>query len=529
MSSIPEIEAKKYEADVALVLEGTYPYVAGGVSSWVHQILQSCPSRTFALFHIAPYPGAYEKPRYQVPENVTVLAEAYCRAADDKKPGKAHLPGLRRSRKAPSRVLRAFGRLHLEDEVDDELLADLASGDLSIQEFLHGDATFELLRRQLYNQVSPDAPFMDFFWHFRAMHVPLLRLLAAPFPKAAIYHAISTGYAGVVGAVASLRSGRPLVVTEHGIYAREREMELSRATWIQDMSGMLGSATPSPLRRFWSHYFRMLSKIAYHRAEKVLTLSEDNRAKQLADGADPAKTSIVPNGVDPGLWQRVAPELTSDAGAAADAITDEQAAGAEGEEAKPKIPARQLRVGFVGRVVPIKDVITLIRAIGIARNEVDLELWMIGPEDEDKAYAARCHALVKTLGLEERVKFLGPQKVSEMYPQLDVVVLTSLSEGQTLVILEAYAAGLPVVATYVGACRELIEGGDAADRALGPSGIVTRVANPAETAAALVTLARDPELRKKMGRAGVARVAQRYQLSQVVASYEQLYASMVTA
>src|SRR6185295_19383726 len=68
---------------------------------------------------------------------------------------------------------------------------------------------------------------------------------------------------------------RPLVVTEHGIYAREREMELSRATWIQDVSGMLGSATPSPLRRFWSHYFRMLSKIAYHRAEKVLTLSED--------------------------------------------------------------------------------------------------------------------------------------------------------------------------------------------------------------------------------------------------------------
>ena len=512
MTGIPATHT--FEADVALILEGTYPYVAGGVSSWVHQILQSCPSRSFALFHIAPYPGAYDRPRYQVPGNVTVLTEAYCRAADDRKPGKAQLPKLGRSRKAQSRMLRAFGRLHLEDEVDDALLADLAAGDLSIAEFLHGDATFELLRRDLYETVSPDAPFMDFFWHFRAMHVPLLRLLAAPCPKAAIYHAVSTGYAGVVGAVASLRAGRPLVVTEHGIYAREREMELSRATWIHDMSGMLGSATPSPLRRFWSHYFRMLSKIAYHRAEKVLTLSEDNRAKQLADGADPAKTSIVPNGVDPGLWQR--------AETPAPAVTDDPASPA-------KLPARQLRAGFVGRVVPIKDVITLIRAIGIARHEVDLELWMIGPEDEDKAYSTRCHALVKTLGLEERVKFLGPQKVSEMYPQLDVVVLTSLSEGQPLVILEAYAAGLPVVATYVGACRELIEGGDAADRALGPSGIVTRVANPQETAAALVTLARDPELRLKMGRAGVARVAQRYQLSQVVASYEQLYASMVTA
>jgi glycosyltransferase involved in cell wall biosynthesis len=55
---------------------------------------------------------------------------------------------------------------------------------------------------------------------------------------------------------------------------------------------------------------------------------------------------------------------------------------------------------------------------------------------------------------------------------------------------------------------------------------VTRVANPGETAAALVKLARDPELRLKMGRAGLARVAARYQLSQVVASYESLYASM---
>ncbi len=494
-----------YDADVALILEGTYPYVAGGVSSWVHQILCSCPSRSFALFHIGPYPGAYTKARYELPANVTTLAEAYCRAADDQKVRRPE-SALPRARKQPSRMLRAFARLHLEEKIDDSLLDDLASGDLTIAEFLHGDATFELLRRELYERLSPDAPFMDFFWHFRAMHVPLMRLLAAPCPRAALYHAVSTGYAGVVGAVASLREGRPLVVTEHGIYAREREMELSRATWIKDVGAgvgdMVGQARPSPLRRFWSHYFHMLSRIAYHRAERVLTLSEDNRAKQLADGADPRKTSIVPNGVDPTLWQ-----------------TDSTRPAA--------IPARRMRVGFVGRVVPIKDVITLIRAIGLARAEADLELWLIGPEDEDKAYAGRCHALVKALGLEEHIKFLGPQRVAEMYPQLDAIVLTSLSEGQPLVILEAYAAGLPVVATYVGACRELIEGGDEADRAIGPSGIVTRVANPVETATALIKLARHPELRAAMGKAGAARVAARYQLRQVVASYEQLYTSMV--
>jgi glycosyltransferase involved in cell wall biosynthesis len=515
---------RQFDADVALMLEGTYPYVAGGVSSWVHQILNSCPNRKFALYHIGPQPGCYKQAVYQMPANVTALCEVYCRGAEDQKLKRgplSSLPAMTHTKR--SRVLSAFRRLHIEDQVDEELLADLSAGDLTIAEFLHGDATFELLRNELYEKLSPDAPFMDFFWHFRAMHVPLLRLLTAPYPKTAMYHAVSTGYAGVVGAVASYREKRPLVVTEHGIYAREREMELSRATWIQDViaDDPHGGARPSPLRRFWSHYFRMLSKIAYHRAEKVLTLSEDNRAKQLADGADPRKTVVVPNGVDPEVWKNAAATAVN---AAHDAAAGAAAAVGAAPAAQPR---KRMRVGFVGRVVPIKDVITLIRSVAIARAHCDLEVWIIGPEDEDKAYSARCHELVRLLGLEDRIKFLGPQRVAEYYPQLDCVLLTSLSEGQPLVMLEAYAAGLPVIATYVGACRELIEGGDEEDRKLGPSGIVTRVANPAETAAALVKLAKNPELRQQMGRAGAARVAARYQLRQVVASYEQLYASMV--
>lgn len=486
-------------ADVTLILEGTYPYVAGGVSSWVHQILRAYPERTFALHHIGPHAGAYAKPLYELPDNVSELREAYCRGAERVRRG--WIPHLEARRpRDESRVLAAIRRLHVDDVVDDELVDDLACGDLSVHEFLHGEATFRLLRDELYERVSPGAPFIDFFWHFRAMHIPLLRLLAARCPEAAVYHAVSTGYAGLVGAIESWRTGRPLVITEHGIYAREREIELARATWIRDEQAP-GVARPSPLRRFWSHYFKMLSRIAYHRADRLVTLSEVNRSKQLADGADPAKTAVVPNGVD---QERFRP---------ADRPTE----------------TRPMRVGFVGRIVPIKDVITLIRACGMALDHVDLEVWLIGPEDEDPLYARRCHRLVETMGLEEHIRFLGPQPMTEMYPQLDVVLLTSISEGQPLVILEAFAAGLPVVATDVGACRELIEGCDGADRALGPAGIVTRVANPTETAAALVVLAKQRDLRAAMGRAGRERVAARYRQTQVVARYDSLYSSMVTS
>lgn len=491
------------EADVALILEGTYPYVMGGVSTWVHQILGAYPERKFSLIHIAAYKGSHTKPVYNVPDNVAAMHEVYCRGTEKLgKPGSFRIDAPP-PRRTPSRVLGAIRRLHLGTEVDDQLLADLDAGDLTIHEFLHGDPAFELLR-ELYAKLCPEAPFMDFFWHVRAMHIPLLRMLQAEVPRVGVYHAVSTGYAGVIGAMASYRTGRPLVVTEHGLYHREREMELARATWISDMDlSQLNSARPSPLRRLWSHYFRMLSRIAYHRASLLVTLSEANRAKQLADGADPAKIMVVPNGVK-------TPE----------AVEPPPVREAVGEG------GRKLRVGFVGRIVPIKDVITLVKAVGIAREQVDFEMWMIGPENEDPAYAQRCHELVTQLGLEETFKFLGSQPMAQMYPQLDVVLLTSLSEGQPLVILEAYAHGIPVIATDVGACRELCEGGDGADKALGPSGICTRAANPRETAAAITRLAKDGELRARMGKAARARVALRYQFQQVVSSYENLYSQM---
>jgi polysaccharide biosynthesis protein PelF len=168
-------------------------------------------------------------------------------------------------------------------------------------------------------------------------------------------------------------------------------------------------------------------------------------------------------------------------------------------------------------------VLTLLRATSLALHQLDLEVWIVGPQDEDPVYARRCTDLVDRLGLGDVVRFLGPQPVREIYPQLDAIWLTSLSEGQPLVILEAHAAGLPVVATDVGACRELLCGRPGDDAALGPSGLVTPVANPTAIADALVALGRDPALRARMGRAGLARVQAHYQLADVVSRYDAIY------
>jgi glycosyltransferase involved in cell wall biosynthesis len=232
----------------------------------------------------------------------------------------------------------------------------------------------------------------------------------------------------------------------------------------------------------------------------------------------------VPNGVDlPAESPALAPAAPAPA---------QQPAADGGAEVVPigaAAACRVLRVGFVGRVVPIKDVLTFIKACDLALATVPLDVRLIGPDDEDPAYAARCKALVRALGREEQIRFVGPKPPSQIYGDLDVVVLTSFSEGQPLVMLEAYAVSVPVIATDVGSCREMVEGGTAEDRRLGPSGFVTRVAVPKDTAAALVRLARDPALRRRMGAAGKRRVTGYYQRREMLARYRELYRELSTS
>jgi polysaccharide biosynthesis protein PelF len=504
-------------ADVCLVLEGTYPYVKGGVSTWVHDLIGSLPDLRFTLVHIGPEPGTYVRKHYSLPANVVGLSDLYCRepsgpGRDPESLQRAARAERRRNARSRgfSRVLQGIRRLHLEDHVDPSLLDDLSSGDLSVGAFLHGRASFELTM-ELYEQLAPDASFLDFFWHSRSMHLPLVRLLGAEPPAAAVYHAVCTGYAGLLAAAWSQRSGRPFLLTEHGIYARERNVELDRAAWFrQTRDGHQSngtcepaeSATASALRHIWVRFFRALAQCAYARASAVVSLCEVNRSRQIADGAPADKTLVVPNGID---------------------LEEFQAAILHGITTPPPPNGRPLTVGFVGRVVPIKDVVTFIRACFLALQAIDLDVRIIGPIDEDRSYVRRCRRLVARLGLERVIRFEGALPVERIYPEIDVVVLTSFSEGQPLVILEANAAGIPVVATDVGACRELLEGRNEADRRIGPSGIVTRLAAPEETAAAIARLARDPELRRLMGSAGRRRVAAFYRKKATVSAYRGLY------
>lgn len=483
--------------DVCLVLEGTYPYVTGGVSAWVHNLIKALPRIRFSLLTILPTGEVYRDYKYELPENVVSVDKLFIHERvlnTDKKRG---------SRKKLYDLLFEFHRGIRQR--DYSLLPELfrrvinpQTRVISPHELFYGKRTWEMLVRTYREREIKDS-FVDYFWTWRYAHLPLLRLFNAKIPEASVYHTISTGYAGLLAGFAHLRNRAPVILTEHGIYTNERRIEIEQAQWIHEekTESTVVTETQSPFKKMWIDLFDHLSRITYRYSDEVITLFENNRVMEVMGGADPERTRIIPNGIN----------LTKFL------IKKDYRKSSE-----------NFQVGFIGRVVPIKDVKSFIRACNIVRKKLpNCKFPVIGPFDEDQEYFEECKTMVQMLGLTEHMEFMGRQNVIELYPRMDVVVLTSVSEAQPLVILEANCCRVPCVATDVGACTELLFGRTAEDRALGPSGLVTPIADPEKTADAIITILSNPSLREAMGNAGQRRVEKYYSEEELNFAYLELY------
>jgi len=159
----------------------------------------------------------------------------------------------------------------------------------------------------------------------------------------------------------------------------------------------------------------------------------------------------------------------------------------------------------------------------------DVTVYIMGDSSESPQYSEECQTLAEMLGLEKNVIFTGNVDVEDYYPKLDVVVLTSISEAQPLSLLEAMSHGVPVVTSNVGACRELVSGVGDDDKALGPSGIVSNVGNPSQTAQSILKILQNRELWEHMSKAGKERVQRYYSSDAMLGQYRELYESYLAS
>jgi glycosyltransferase involved in cell wall biosynthesis len=169
------------------------------------------------------------------------------------------------------------------------------------------------------------------------------------------------------------------------------------------------------------------------------------------------------------------------------------------------------RLVAVGRLKAPKDFLTLVRAVSVLPPD-SCELVVVGDGPERE----RLEAEIGRLGLEERVRLVGERSdVPELLAGADAFVLSSASEGMPISVLEAMAAGLPVVASRVGGMAELVADGE--------TGLLVTPGAPQELASALRRLLADRQLRHRLGDAGRVRVRERFDLGPFRRAHVELY------
>lgn len=458
---------------ICLIAEGCYPYVAGGVSSWIQMLIKGLPEYEFIIYAIGAQKSQKGEYKYQIPDNVVEIHEIFLDEFLQKK-------GSRNNRKLNSNQLSAIisilrGELKNWDEIFN-LFHDYPANDfLMSDDFLD---VIKIMAKEEYKNV----PFKDAFWAARSMLIPLLNMISCPIPEADIYHSVSTGYAGVLGSMFKYYFGKPFIVTEHGIYSREREEEILKASWVS-----------SYFKKTWINFFNSLCLCAYHSADKIVSLYYGARNMQIHLGAPEEKCRVIPNGVNMERFKNV--KLISD------------------------VP-HPLTIGAILRIVPIKDVKTMIYSFNIVKNvRKDAILYLIGPYDEDPEYYRECKELINNLELSD-VHFVGRVKVDDWMEKLDLVLLTSISEGQPFVLLEAMAAHRPVLATRVGSCFEIIEG---FPDEFGSCGAVLPVMNPSAIAKGILDVAKSYEHMRTLAENGYKRVEAYYRECDFLNNYRKLY------
>jgi glycosyltransferase involved in cell wall biosynthesis len=203
-------------------------------------------------------------------------------------------------------------------------------------------------------------------------------------------------------------------------------------------------------------------------------------------------------------------ELSNFVGEGAFAPMPDAAKAALGSELS--IPADAFVVGCIARLVPVKDHGTLLRAVQLISTKWPrIHLLLVGDGESRPALKQ----LAIELGIGDRVHFAGfrPNEPN-LHQVFDVSVLASISEGFPNSLVEAMAAGRPVVATAVGGNVDAVRR---------ETGFLVPVAAPAEVASALDQLITDDALRQRMG-AAARDVAQReYHAASVIPRLEQLY------
>jgi glycosyltransferase involved in cell wall biosynthesis len=462
---------------ILLVTEGTYPYIMGGVSSWCDLLVNSLTEFDWQVMPIVAPQG--KPPTFTLPRHATEigpvevwseeLPKAQRGARGDRRSGVTlpamlvrNLLGWEGStdavvaawvwcRRHPGSVRRAFRSARGWE-------AFLAALDEVLAERFPEAGTPPAL-----DLLEAATLYQTLYW--------IARTASVPTPPTDALHVTAAGWAAIPAVVHKALYGTPMVLTEHGVYVREAYLAAARNG---DSPGSRFAAT---------RLARGLARTAYACADVVSPVTDANAYWELGLGLDPNKILVLYNGLQP--------------------------------PSAPTPPPGTQTVVSVGRVDPLKDAHTMLRVAAQTTAHVPAATFLhYGPVPRgEENYNRSCLELHARLGLGDRFRFMGPTgDPTGVVRDCDVVLMTSISEGLPMAILEAMGQARPVVSTGVGGVPEVVRG----------CGMVCPPGDDHALATAVVMLLRNPDLAWRLGRRGHSRLGRLFNEDACIDGYREL-------
>lgn len=481
---------------VLLISEGTYPFYGGGISTWSHMLCERVSNVNFNLYSINA--GYEPKPIFDLSPSVKEVIQVPLWAPDEPQDyvsyNRDYYKVVSKKENTTTTIIQEhFVPLFKQflsmvyGETNDMKAFDAVFYQMwryfqnyDYKETFKDKSVWEAFKEEATAETAEDGSFIATLFDVTVGLRWLYRFLmpfSIPIKKVDLAHITLSGFPLIPALVLKYRYNTPLMITEHGVYVRERLLYINRSDYSYFIKVFLIKLTEAVVR------------LSYFKADKILSVNKFNITWELMYGADEKKIEITYNGVD---HEKFIPR--------------------EKPDHLKGIPT----VVAAARIFELKDVLTMIRSCAVVRRQIpNVQYLVYGDKNAVPEYTKKCEDLIKELKLENNFFLKGYHGQPHLiFSEGDISILTSISEGFPFTVLESMSCGVPVVATDVGGVSEAIDEG---------SGFVCKPRDPEAIGAKVIKLLSDETLRKHMSENGRQRVIDHFTLDIFIDAYERIY------
>ncbi|WP_031427253.1 GT4 family glycosyltransferase PelF [Flavimarina sp. Hel_I_48] len=486
---------------ILLILEGTYPFNGGGVSTWAHILCNRVSCVDYKLYSINS--DFEDKPRYELSKNISEVLQVPLWTPDEpydyRSYGEEYYKTVGKKEWTTGAVVKRKFVPIFKD-----LLKIIYSDEPNMPEldaifkklwlyFEHYDYK-ETIRNEfvwityrdtvsklIVGERNPDASLIDLTIGLRWIYRFLIPLAIVNVPKVDIAHLTLSGFVIIPALIANYKYGTKIMLTEHGVFIRERLLAINNSEY------------PFFLKNLLIKFSEAMARLVYYKSEKIISVNNFNRKWEIMYGADPRKIQVVYNGIDTDLFK---------------------------PKAKPDHLSAIPTVVAAARIFDLKDIVTMIQSCAVVIKEIpNVQYLIYGDDQAVPEYTEECLILIKELDLERNFKFMGPRPdPHNIFPEGDISILTSISEGFPYTVLESMSCGVPVIATDVGGVSEALGEG---------CGFACKPKDPEEIGARVIEVLKNVDLRERMSKNARRRVLENFTIDTFINQYEEVYESVL--